>query len=51
MQAFEAGIGFGAMQFFEGQTTPLSGRKALQTDAELAGEFFCAPIAVRQLFL
>jgi len=32
--SFEAGIGFGAMQCFEGQTTPLSGREFLQTGTE-----------------
>ena len=48
---FKAGIGFGAMQSFEGQTTPPSGRETLQTGTELACEFFRAPIAVSQLFL
>jgi hypothetical protein len=49
--SFEAGIGFGAMQLFEGQMTPPSGRETLQTGTELDREFFRAPIAVRQLFL
>ena len=51
MGPFKAGIGFGAMQLFEGQTTPPSGRETLQTSTELDREFFRAPIAVRQLFL
>ena len=51
MRSFEAGIGFDTMQLFEGQMTPLSGRKTLQTGTELDREFFRAPIAVRQLFL
>ena len=51
VRPFEAGIGFGAMQSFEGQTTPPSGRETLQTGTELDREFFRAPIAVRQLFL
>ena len=51
VRPFEAGIGFGAMQSFEGQTTPPSGRKTLQAGTELAREFFRAPIAVRQFFL
>ena len=51
VRSFEAGIGFGAMQSFEGQTSPPSGRETLQTGTELAREFFCATIAVRQLFL
>ena len=51
MGPFKAGIGFGAMQSFEGQTTPPSGRETLQTGTELAREFIRAPIAVRQLFL
>ena len=51
MGPFKAGIGFGAMQSFEGQTTPPSGRETLQTGTELACEFFRAPIAVNQLFL
>ena len=51
MGPFKAGIGFGAMQSFEGQTTPPSGRETLQTGTELAREFFRAPIAVRQLLL
>jgi hypothetical protein len=51
MGPFKAGIGFGAMQSFEFQTTPPSRRETLQTGTELACEFFRAPIAVRQLFL
>ena len=51
MRSFEAGIGFGAMQLFEGQMTPPSGRETLQTGTELDREFFRAPIAMRQLFL
>ena len=51
MEPFEAGIGFGAMQSFECQTTPPLGRETLQTGAEFACEFICAPITVRQLFL
>jgi hypothetical protein len=47
MQSFEAGIRFGAMQSFEGQTTPHSGRETLQTGTELMRELFRAPIAVR----
>jgi hypothetical protein len=51
MGPFKAGIGFGAMQSFEFQTTPPSRRETLQTGTELACEFFRAPIAVSQLFL
>ena len=51
MEPFKAGIGFGAMQSFEGQTTPSSRRQTVQTGTELACEFFRAPIAVSQLFL
>ena len=51
VRSFEAGIGFGAMQSFEGQTTPPSGRETLHTGTEFAREFIRAPIAVRQLFL
>ncbi len=51
MGPFKAGIGFGAMQSFEGQTTPPSRRETLQTGTELACELFRAPIAVSQLFL
>jgi hypothetical protein len=51
MRSFEAGIGFGTMQSFEGQTTPPSGRQTVQTGTKLDREFFRAPIAVRQLFL
>jgi hypothetical protein len=51
VQSFEAGIGFGAMQSFEGQTTPPSGRKTPYAGTELDCKFFRAPIAVRQLFL
>ena len=51
VRSLEAGIGFGAMQPFEGQTSPPSGGSTLQTGTELVREFLCAPIAVRQLFL
>jgi len=51
MGPFKAGIGFGAMQLFESQTTPPSGRKTLQAGTELARELIRATIAVRQLFL
>ena len=51
VRSFEAGIGFGAMQSFEGQTTPPSGRETLHTGTEFAREFIRAPITVRQLFL
>ena len=51
VRSFEADIGFGAMQSFEGQTSPPSGGKTLQTGTELVREFLRAPIAVRQLFL
>ena len=51
VRSFESGIGFGTVQSFEGQTTPSSRRETLQTGTELACEFFCAPIAVSQLFL
>ena len=51
VRSFEAGIGFGAMQSFEGQTIPPSSRKILQTGTEFAREFIRATIAVRQLFL
>jgi hypothetical protein len=51
MGPFKAGIGFGAIQSFEFQTTPPSRRETLQTGTEFACEFFRAPIAVRQLFL
>ncbi len=46
VRSFEAGIGFGAMQSFEGQTTPPSGRKTPDTGTELDCKFFRAPIAV-----
>ena len=51
MGPFKAGIGFGAMQLFESQTTPPSGRETPQTGTELARELIRAPIAVKQLFL
>ena len=51
MRSFKADIGFGAMQSFEGQTTPPSSCETLQTSTEFACEFFRAPITVRQLFL
>ena len=51
MGPFKAGIGFGAMQSIEGQTTPPSRRETLQTGTELVRKFLRAPIAVRQLFL
>jgi hypothetical protein len=51
VRSFEAGIGFGTMQSFEGQTTSPSGRKTPYTGTELDCKFFRAPIAVRQLFL
>src|SRR4029078_3121038 len=51
VQSFESGIGFGTMQSFEGQTTPPSGRKTPYTGTEFDCKFFCAPIAMRQLFL
>ena len=47
VRSFEAGIGFGAMQAFEGQTTPPSCCETMQTGTEFAREFFRAPIAVR----
>ena len=51
VRSFEAGIGFGAMQSFEGQTTPPLRCETLQTGTELVRKFFRTPIAVRQLFL
>jgi hypothetical protein len=51
MGPFKAGIGFGAVQWFEGQTTPPLRRETLQTGTELVRKLFRAPIAVRQLFL
>jgi hypothetical protein len=51
MSPFKAGIGFGAMQLFEGQTTPPSGRETLQAGTELSRELIRATIAVKQLFL
>ena len=51
VRSFEAGIGFVAMQPFEGQTSPPLGRKTPYTGTEFDCKFFRAPIAVRQLFL
>ena len=51
MRPFQAGIGLGAMDPFEGQTTPPSCCETMQTGTEFAREFFRASIAVRQLFL
>ena len=47
VRSFESGIGFGTMYSFEGQTTPLSGRKTPYTSTELDCKFFRAPIAMR----
>ena len=47
MEPFQAGIGLGAMQAFEGQTIPPSCCETMQTGTEFAREFFRAPIAVR----
>ena len=49
--SLEAGIGFGAMHSFEGQTTPPLGRETLQAGTEFAREFVRTPIPVRQFFL
>jgi len=40
MGPFKAGIGFGAMQSFEGQTTPPLRRETLQTGTEVVRKFF-----------
>jgi hypothetical protein len=51
MGPLKAGMGFGAMQLFESQTTPPSGRETPQTGTELGRELIRASIAVKQLFL
>ena len=51
VRPLEPGIGFGAMQSFQRQTIPPSGRKTLQAGAELAGEFIRTAVAMRQFFL
>ena len=51
MGPLKACMGFGAMQLFESQTTPPSGRETLQAGTELARELIRATITVKQLFL